>query len=52
MKSFSITWIYSITEEVVVDARDKKEALKKFKQIHPDDRITDIYELDRRLAEI
>jgi hypothetical protein len=47
MKTFCVAYTYNVTEDVEVRAKNKKEAMKKFREIHPDERVTDIWETRR-----
>lgn len=49
MKTYSINFCYSISEDIKVKAKNEKEAIKKFREIRPDERILDIYEVNEEL---
>jgi YesN/AraC family two-component response regulator len=42
MKAFTIIYTRTVREDAVVEAKNEKEALKKFKEIKPDVRVIDI----------
>lgn len=51
MKSFCIVHVHTVSQDTVVKAKTKEEALKKFREIEPDNRITDVWEVTKQLAD-
>lgn len=47
MKTFSINFCYSVHEDIKIKAKNEKEALRKFRETRPDERVLDIYEVSK-----
>lgn len=49
MKTFSIDFCYSVHEATKIKAKNEKEAVKKFRETRPDERILSVCEVDMRI---
>lgn len=48
MKTYSINFAYTVSEDIKIKAKNQKEAIRKFRETRPDERILDVYEVDLR----
>lgn len=51
MKTFCIVYQHIVSTDAVVRAKNKKQAKEKFREVMPDETITDVWEVNEQLVD-